>query len=160
MTRRLALAFGLAALIPAALGAQVPRHEPPLTQKMKHAQSFEDLLFPPELVMQLQRELDLTAAQRTTITDAIKALQSGVVDHQWQLLDEQEKLHQLLGEPTVAEAAVLAQVDRVLDLERNVKRLHLATLVRIKNALTPEQQKQLMDLHHGPEKLHQQFNEP
>ena len=92
--------------------------------------------------------------------DAIKALQSGVVDHQWQLLDEQEKLHQLLGEPTVAEAAVLAQVDRVLDLERNVKRLHLTTLVRIKNALTPEQQKQLMDLHHGPEKLHQQFNEP
>jgi len=160
MTCRLPLALGLAALIPAALGAQVPRPEPPLTQKMKHVQSFEDLLFPPELVMQLQRELNLTAAQRTTITDAIKALQSGVVDHQWQLLDEQEKLHQLLGEPTVAEAAVLAQVDRVLDLERNVKRLHLTTLVRIKNALTPEQQKQLMDLHHGPEKLHQQFNEP
>jgi Spy/CpxP family protein refolding chaperone len=160
MTRRLALALGLAALIPAALGAQVPTHEPPLTQKMRHAQSFEDLLFPPELVMQLQRELNLTAAQRTTITDAIKALQSGVVDHQWQLLDEQEKLHELLGQPTVAEAAVLAQVDRVLDLERTVKRLHLATLVRIKNALTPEQQKQLMDLHHGPEKLHQQFNEP
>jgi Spy/CpxP family protein refolding chaperone len=160
MTRRLALALGLAALIPAALGAQVPRHEPSLTQRMKHTRSFEDLLFPPELVMQLQRELNLTAAQRATITNAIKALQSGVVDHQWQLLDEQEKLHQLLGEPTVEEAAVLAQVDRVLDLERNVKRLHLATLVRIKNALTPEQQKQLMDLHHGPEKLHEQFNEP
>jgi hypothetical protein len=36
--------------------------------------------------------------------------------------------------------AVLAQVDRVLAIEREVKRAHIAMLVRIKNTLTREQQ--------------------
>jgi Spy/CpxP family protein refolding chaperone len=156
MTRRLALVLALTTLVPAALDAQLPTPDHP-SLRMKHPASVEGLLFPPELVMQHQRELNLTAQQRTTITEATKALQSGVVDHQWQLQDEQQKLHELLARPTVEEAAVLAQVDRVLELERNVKRLHLATLVRIKNALTPEQQEQLRGIHQGPETLHQQF---
>jgi Spy/CpxP family protein refolding chaperone len=156
MTRRLALALGLAALLPAALGAQVPTPAPPM---MKHPASFEDLLFPPELVMQYLRELKLTAQQRTTITEAIKALQAGVVDPQWQMQDEQQKLHELLGKAVVEEAAVLAQVDKVLELERSIKRLHLVMLVRVKNALTPEQQEQLMGLHHGPGLSHEHFNE-
>lgn len=152
MTRRLALVLGLATLVPAALGAQVPTPEPSFP---KHPDSFEELLFPPELVMQYQRELNLTAPQRTTITEAIKALQSGVVEPQWQLQDEQQKLHELLAKPSVEEAAVLAQVDRVLELERSIKRLHLAMLVRVKNALTPEQQGHLRELQgHWPGAVH------
>jgi Spy/CpxP family protein refolding chaperone len=159
MTRRLPLALGLAALVPAALGAQVPPPEPSITQKLKQPDSFEELLFPPELVMEHQRELGLTAQQRTTITEAIKALQSGVVDHQWQMQDEQQKLHELLAKPTVEEAAVLAQVDRVLDLERSIKRLHLVMLVRIKNTLSPQQQEQLKDSQYRWE-IRERLNEP
>jgi Spy/CpxP family protein refolding chaperone len=153
MTRPLALLLGLATLVPGAAGAQAT-HTPSPSRHL----SVEDALFPAELVMQHQRELELTAQQRTTITEAIKVLQSGVVEHQWQLQDEQQKLHELLVAPAAEEAAVLAQVDRVLELERNIKRMHMVMLVRIKNALTPEQQKKLIALHgHGLPPTHDQM---
>jgi Spy/CpxP family protein refolding chaperone len=150
MTRPLAFLLGCAALVPPAVLAQVPAPEASL---IRQPESFEQLLFPPELVMQHQRELGLTAQQRATITEAVKALQSGVVDLQWQMQDEQQKLHELLARPTVDEAGVLAQVDRVLELERSIKRLHLVMLVRIKNGLTAEQQGLLRGFHGGPAKI-------
>jgi Spy/CpxP family protein refolding chaperone len=158
MIRSVATVLGLAALIPAGLPAQA--HVTPHPSMPKHAASFEELLFPPELVMQHQRELALTPQQRTTITEAVKALQAGVVDQQWQIQDEQQKLHELMARPTVEEAAVLAQVDRVLDLERSIKRLHLVMLVRIKNTLTPDQQERLKAVHHGGVKIEQELREP
>jgi hypothetical protein len=59
----------------------------------------------------------------------------------------------------VEEAAVLAQVDRVLDLERSIKRLHLVMLVRIKNTLSPQQQEQLKDSQYRWE-IRERLNEP
>jgi Spy/CpxP family protein refolding chaperone len=153
MKRPLAVLTCLAALAPAGLGAQM--HQTPEPSLMKHPDSFQEFLFPPELVMQRQRDLALTPQQRTTITEAVKALQSGVVDLQWQMQDEQQKLHETLARPSVDEAAVLAQVDRVLELERGIKRLHLQMLIRVKNALTPEQQKKLSEFHGGSDQLPQ-----
>jgi len=96
------------------------------------------------LVMQHQRILALTVVQRAAITDAVKALQAQVVDFQWQIQDEQLKLAELVSQPRVEETAALSQIDRVLELERQIKRAHLASLIRIKNALTPEQQQQML----------------
>jgi hypothetical protein len=98
--------LGLAALLPAALGAQVPTPAPPTT---KHPASFEDLLFPPELVMQYLRELNLTAQRTPSPRRSRPCSRRG--GSQWQMRDG--KLHELLGN-TVEEAAVLAQVDKVL----------------------------------------------
>jgi len=46
----------------------------------------------------------------------------------------------------------LAQLDKVLDIEREIKRLHIGLAVRLKNRLTPEQQEQLnkMRMEHHP----------
>jgi Spy/CpxP family protein refolding chaperone len=152
MTRLSSVVLGLAVLLaPTAVVAQV--HTPPPSMP-RHGMDMEHVLFPAELVMQHQRELGLTAQQRTTITEAVKALQAGVVDHQWQLQDEQQKLHELLAQPTVEEAAALAQVDKVLELERTIKRLHLGMLVRIRNALTPEQHERLRALHGEHQQVH------
>ena len=101
---------------------------------------FAKYLFPPELVMQHQQNLRLTAEQRTSITQAIRDLQLKVVDLQWKMQDEAQKLTALVEGPRVDEAQTLAQVDRVLGIEREIKRAHMALLVRIKNMLTPEQQ--------------------
>jgi hypothetical protein len=49
----------------------------------------------------------------------------------------------------VDKSAVLSQVDRVLDIERQIKRAHIAMLVEVKNALTAEQQNQLKGLRGG-----------
>jgi hypothetical protein len=46
----------------------------------------------------------------------------------------------------VDEAQTLAQVDRVLGIEREIKRAHMGLLVRIKNLLSPDQQGTLAGL--------------
>jgi RNA polymerase sigma-70 factor (ECF subfamily) len=59
---------------------------------------------------------------------------------------ESEKLADLLKGDTVDEKAALAQSERVLAAEQEIKQVHLALLIRIKNQLTPAQQKQLREL--------------
>lgn len=101
---------------------------------------FARYLFPPELVMQHQQALRLTAEQRTSITQGIRELQLKVVDLQWKMQDEAQKLTALVEGSRVDEAQTLAQVDRVLGIERDIKRAHMTLLVRIKNLLEPRQQ--------------------
>jgi hypothetical protein len=50
----------------------------------------------------------------------------------------------------VDENAVLAQVDQVLNREREIKKAQFSLLVRIKNLLTDVQQNKLMELRHKP----------
>lgn len=109
-------------------------------------QDFARHLFPPELIMQHQQRIGLRDDQRKAITDAITQLQARVIELQWQMQAEAQKLTELVQGTTVREAETLAQVDRVFAIERDVKRLHLATLIRIKNTLTREQQVTLNSL--------------
>ena len=102
--------------------------------------------FPPELVMQHQSEIGLQDSQRASLTSAIQAAQSKFMDTQWKLSAEGEKMGRLLQGPQVDEAAVLDEVDRILNMERDIKRAQISLMVRIKNTLTPEQQKKLTDI--------------
>jgi len=43
----------------------------------------------------------------------------------------------------INEQAVIAQLDKVLSLEQDIKRTQLILLIRLKNKLTPQQQAQL-----------------
>jgi TonB-dependent SusC/RagA subfamily outer membrane receptor len=103
-------------------------------------------LFPPELVMANQQAIELTDSQRSAIQGAMREAQSRFVDLQFAVSGEMEKLGQLLGQTRVDEAAVLAQVDRVLAAEREIKRAQLGLMIRIKNQLTAEQQAELRAL--------------
>lgn len=107
---------------------------------------FGRFLFPPDMVMQRQREIGLTEAQKTLIIGATQKLESDVVSLNWKLTDEHQKLNDLVRATPIDSAATLAQIDKVLDLERQIKRVHIATLVRIKNALTSDQQRTLREL--------------
>jgi Spy/CpxP family protein refolding chaperone len=102
-------------------------------------------LFPPEVVMKNQRDIELTDEQRAAITAAIKTTQGNVLDLQWKLEDEQQKLTKLLEADRIDTKAALAQADVVMDAERKVKKEHLTLLIQIKNLLTPEQQKELRE---------------
>lgn len=103
-------------------------------------------LFPPEAVMQHQKRIGLGDAQRRSITETISALQTQVLEAQWDMQAEQQKLVELLAQTRVNEAAALEQAGRLMDFERRVKRAHLSTLIRIKNVLTSEQQSRLRAL--------------
>jgi Spy/CpxP family protein refolding chaperone len=102
--------------------------------------------FPPELVMSHQSEIGLQESQRASLTSAIQQVQSKFMDMQWKLSAEGEKMGRLLQGPQVDEAAVLDEVDRILNMERDIKRAQISLMVRIKNTLTPQQQAKLSEI--------------
>ena len=120
-------------------------------QKQGAGDPFARFLFPPELIMQHQSEIGLTDAQRTTITTAIQQAQGKFVEAQFKISGEGEKLGRLLQGVSIDEAQAVEQVDRILSLERDVKRAQVGLLVRLKNALTPSQQVKLAQLRQSRE---------
>jgi Spy/CpxP family protein refolding chaperone len=107
-------------------------------------------LFPPELVMQHRHEVGLTDEQKAAIKDeAIKA-STRFSELQWQMQDEMETMANQMKGASVDEQRVLAQLDKILNIEREVKRTQLALSIRIKNKLTPEQQERLRELQRNP----------
>ena len=133
------IAVSLLLATPALLAAQPPQPSPQQAGDDPLARH----LFPPELVMARQREIGLQPAQRQQISQAIGRLQARVLELQWTVQEQQEALSDLLSRPQVDSAAALAAMDRLLTTEREVKRAHMALLIQIKNALTPEQQQRL-----------------
>lgn len=103
-------------------------------------------LFPPELIMKYHNEIALDDNQSKTIKELVQKAQSRFLDMQWEMQGEAEKLVKLLNARPVDEAAVLAQMDRVLGLEREVKKAQVTLMVRIKNTLTAAQQDKLTEL--------------
>ena len=102
--------------------------------------------FPPELVMQHQGEIGLQDSQRAALASAIQQAQGKFTDVQWKLSAEGEKMSKLLQPAQVDETQVLEEVDRILALEREMKRTQISLMVRIKNTLTPAQQAKLMEI--------------
>ena len=103
-------------------------------------------LFPPEIVMGHQEELGLQEKQRAAIRSEVHKVQSRFVDLQWQLSEDTEKMASLLRSTPIDEARVLEQADKVMAQEREVKKMQLSMLVRIRNLLTPEQIAKLQEI--------------
>lgn len=110
---------------------------------------FGRFLFPPDLVMAQQREIGLSDDQRATIVNDLQKSQASFVDLQWKMSTETEQLERLLEGANVNESAVLAQLDRVLAMEREIKRAQVSLLIRVRNTLTPQQQARLTELRKG-----------
>lgn len=126
----------------------VPNHpQPPNPDPLAH------LMFPPDMILGHARELNLTDEQKAFMRAEVQKATSTFQELQWKLQDQAELLHETMKSTSVNEQQALAQLDRVLDVEREIKRLHIGLAVRLKNRLTPEQQEQLhnmrMDHHEG-----------
>jgi Spy/CpxP family protein refolding chaperone len=105
-----------------------------------------DSMFPPELIMQHARELNLTPEQKTFMRNEIQKTTTRFNDLQWQLQDAMEALHETMKGNQVDEQQAMAQLSKVLDTERDIKMLHVGMAIRIKNQLTPEQQTKLQTM--------------
>jgi Spy/CpxP family protein refolding chaperone len=103
-------------------------------------------LFPPELIMGHQQELGLDDQQRSAILKEIEKAQSQVLPLQWQMHAASEQLAKALDAPKVDEAKALGQADKLMTLERDLKRTHLGLLIRIRNLLTDAQRAKLTEL--------------
>lgn len=102
--------------------------------------------FPPELVMQNQDAINLTEAQRNSISKEMQNAQSEFMTLQWDLSKETEKLKLLIEKERPGEASVLEQLDRMLAIENKIKKRQITLLIRIKNLLSHEQQEKLQQL--------------
>ncbi len=103
-------------------------------------------VFPPELVMQHQNEIALTGEQKNYLRGEIQRVTTRFTELQWQLQDAMEGLIATMKEDSVNEQQAQAQLDKVLDTEREIKHLHVGLAIRIKNKLTPEQQAKLLTI--------------
>jgi Spy/CpxP family protein refolding chaperone len=106
-------------------------------------------LFPPELVMQHQQQIGLTEEQRSFIIVQVGNAQQRATELTWKLQREVETMAALVKQEPIDEEKMLAQLDRVLAAERDIKRLQLTLVARIKNKLTPKQCARLRELRAG-----------
>lgn len=107
---------------------------------------MREVLFPPEMVMQHQQAVGLSDEQKNNLKTEMRQAQLRFTELQWTLQDEMERLIALLKQLKVDEKQSAAQLDKVLNAEREIKRAQLMLLIRIKNNLTPAQQTQLREL--------------
>jgi Spy/CpxP family protein refolding chaperone len=143
MNRRWTLALLPALLLAAAARAgSESEGEDPIAKRV----------FPPDNVLAHQQEIGLDETQRQSLRSEMQKAQKKFVDLQFELQGETEKMLQLLEERPVDESRVLAQADRILALEKEIKKTHLALLVRVKNLLTREQQAKLSEIRRTSEK--------
>ena len=103
-------------------------------------------MFPPDMIMQHARELNLTQDQKTFMRNEIQKTVTRYNELEWQLQDAMEALHETMKANSVNEQQALTQLDKVLEAEREMKRLHIGMDVRIKNQLTAEQQTKLQTM--------------
>lgn len=106
-------------------------------------------LFPPELVMQHQQQIGLTEEQRSFIIVQVGNAQQRATELTWTLQREVETMASLVKQEPIDEEKMLAQLDRVLAAERDIKRIQLTLVARIKNKLTPKQRARLRELQAG-----------
>jgi Spy/CpxP family protein refolding chaperone len=124
---------------------QQPRMPPPPPPDM-----LNNSVFPPDVIMEHQREIGLTEEQKAFMRGEINKTSTVFNDLQWQLQDAMEALRDTMKADQINEQLALAQLDKVLNAEREIKKLHMALAIRIKNSLTAEQVQKLMNLNrHG-----------
>ena len=127
--------FALLLFIALPLLAQQPQDDP-----------LARYLVPPDLIMAHSQELNLADKQRAVIKSEVQKAQSKFIDMQWDMKEETEKMVRLLQQTPADEARILEQADKVMALEREIKKTQLSLLIRIRNVLTAEQMAKLEEL--------------
>jgi len=155
--KRIALILGVMAMTVVIAATAIGQQSQPPQGSMSQSQPrqtgpppppdpLDDAMFPPEMIMQHQRELGLTDEQKQFMRSEIQRTTTRFNELQWQLQDAMEALHETMKAPQVNEEQALAQLGKVLDAEREIKTLHMGMAIRIKNKLTPEQQMKLQSM--------------
>jgi Spy/CpxP family protein refolding chaperone len=115
-------------------------------QERSRNERFETNFFPPQLLMENQRLLALTEDQKSVIKSEIQKAQTKFTDVEWQLKTEAETMEEILKNDKVDEQQALAQLEKVMNLEREMKKTQVTLMLRIKNKLSPDQQKKLREI--------------
>ncbi len=107
-------------------------------------------LIAPEILLHHRAEIGLTDQQIKKIQALVEEAGPKSQQHQTQLNDALGKLTQLLAAPKIDANAALGQLDEVLGIEKELKRMHLRVLIQIRSELNAEQQEIAENLRRGP----------
>ncbi len=94
-------------------------------------------------------EIGLTERQRQDLIAELQKTQSDMVPLQFEVSQASEDLASVVSAGRIREESALAE--SLMELETRVRSRHLTLLIRVKNLLTPEQQKRLRRLRSGGE---------
>lgn len=110
---------------------------------------FKGKLFPPNLILENQADLDLSKQQFTDIKAAVVEVQTQVAEHEWDLREAYQALLAELDKSPIDEKKVLELVDAALLAENEVKKQQVAMLIKLKNLLSKEQVAYLESVRNG-----------
>ena len=135
-THRIAFLAWVTCLVPLVAAAETKKAEDP----------FAGAFFPPDLVLLAGDQIALTAEQRVALHEQMDKMQRRSEELRAKMEGQVAALATLAKQERVDEAAILGQLDKVLDVEREVKHLHVGLMVSIKNRLSSEQQAKLREI--------------
>jgi Spy/CpxP family protein refolding chaperone len=104
------------------------------------------LLYPPEMIMHHQDELNLTASQIDAIKKEMKTYQNNIIDKKWDIQTAGDDLRKELEKDRIDKQQALSQLDKLMAAKNAMKKQHLSMLIAIHNILTREQIEKLKNL--------------
>lgn len=110
---------------------------------MPERDPMQEFLFPPELIMRFQDDIQLKKEQKEQIIAAVDEAQQKFTRMKWDLQAEVSTLQKILSENNVDENKAMVQLDKVLDQERQIKKTQMTLMIRTRNVLTEEQRAKL-----------------
>ncbi len=101
---------------------------------------FQDELYSVDMVLKYRKQIELSDIQAKSIRKIHNDNIAAYNTLKWDLDTEVLKMEELLSSYEVDSTTCLLQLDKVLNLESNLKRVRLGILIGIKNQLTDQQQ--------------------
>ena len=134
-----ALFRGLLLLAASSLHAEPPQGSP-----------VDALLFPPDFIMQHKEAIGLTQAQADAIIAVAQKAEPDFHEMQKNMQSANHDFAAALAEKPVKADAALAQLEKVMDREREMKRAHLKLVLAVRQQLTAEQIEKLAGMKKVP----------
>lgn len=110
------------------------------------ADVFRGKLFPPNVILENQAELELSREQFTSIREAVVQVQANVAEHEWDMREAYLRIMEELDAEPIDEERVMEIANEALLAENEIKKQQMAMLIRVRNILTDEQVEYLRSL--------------
>jgi len=98
-------------------------------------------LFPPELLIRHREKIGLSEEQVKKIHSLMQQAGPKVQKRQHQLNGAMKKMAKLLNAEKVDEEAVIARLDQMLAVEKELKHIHFRVMIQFRNMLSSDQRK-------------------
>jgi len=125
------------------IGYQVPKVQKGIPHRLD---PMKRALVEPIMALTYAEEIGLSASQRAAIEDELDTAKMKFRTLEEKLSAETATMFELLNRPTVSEKEALEQLDRILELEKQIKQVNLLCSLRVRMHLKPAQRERLMQL--------------